>query len=240
MMLMALVCWLISGRGLTAWQRVSAAAATAAAISLLTPLLWTTWRPGWIPWPIQSYIDGVHNLGVPQAWLFPIFPWSAFAFAGLAVGYVLASRTFHEREARSFAWCGASGVGMIFLSRWLDRQPRQLYSVYDYWHTSPNFFLLRVGFLFIVLAGAYAWCRWGFGGRFSPLIQLGQTSLLVYWVHIELVYGRLSILRKHAQNIPAASIGLGVIFALMLLLSIARTRVKWDEVWAGWRKTAAA
>jgi uncharacterized membrane protein len=241
MMLMALVCWLISGRELTAWQRVSAAAATAGATSLLTPLLWTTWRPRWIPWPIQSYIDGVHNLGEPQAWLFPIFPWSAFAFAGLAAGFVLAGRAFQEREARSFAWCGALGVGMIFLSRWLDRQPHQWYSVYDYWHTSPNFFLLRVGILLIVLSAAYAWCRWGFGGgRFSPLIQLGQTSLLVYWVHIELVYGRLSILRKHAQNIPAASIGLGVIFALMLLLSIARTRAKWDEVWAGWRKTAAA
>ncbi len=93
---------------------------------------------------------------------------------------------------------------MIFLSRWLDAQPRQLYAVYDYWHTSPDFFLLRVGILLIVLAAAYVWCRWGFAQKgFSPLIQLGHTSLLVYWVHIELVYGRVSILRKHAQSISA-------------------------------------
>ena len=239
MMLMACVCRMLSGPAASVWKRVGVAAATAAAISLLTPPLWTTWRPHWLPWPIQSYIDGVHNLGEPQAWLFPIFPWSAFAFAGLAAGFVLASRFFRERDLRSFAWCSVLGVGMIFLSRWLDRQPRQLYAVYDYWHTSPNFFLLRVGILLIILSAAFAWCRWGFRG-FSPLIQLGQTSLLVYWVHIELVYGRLSILRKHAQSIPTASIGLGVIFALMLLLSVARTRVKWDEVWVGWRKTAAA
>ena len=35
---------------------------------------------------------------------------------------------------------------------------------------------------------------------FSPLIQLGKTSLLVYWVHIEFVYGRFSILRKEQQT----------------------------------------
>ena len=61
---------------------------------------------------------------------------------------------------------------------------------------------------------------------FSPLIQLGQTSLLVYWVHIELVYGRFSILPKHLQSIGNASLGLAAIFLLMLLLSLARTRMK--------------
>ena len=57
------------------------AVATALAVSLLTPLLWTTWRPRWLLWPLESYIDGVHNLGQPQAWLFPIFPWSGFGRA---------------------------------------------------------------------------------------------------------------------------------------------------------------
>ena len=244
MMLMAVVCWIanVLGRNVSSlWWRFSAAASTAVAISLLTPPLWTTWRPNWIPWPIQSYINGVHNLGEPQAWLFPIFPWSAFAFAGLAVGFLLVSRVFQEREARSFFLIGGLGVGMIYLSRWLDGQPRQLYAVYDYWHTSPNFFLLRMGILFIVLAAAYGWCRWGFALKgFSPLIQLGHTSLLVYWVHIELVYGRLSILPKHAQSIAGASVGLAVIFGLMLLLSLARTRVKWDAVWGRRRRVTAS
>ena len=79
------------------------------------------------------------------------------------------------------------------------RDPSQIYAVYDFWHTSPNFFLIRVGLLLAILSVTYAWCRWGAGQwGFSPLIQLGQTSLLVYWVHIEFVYGRLSIVPKHA------------------------------------------
>lgn len=58
------------------------------------------------------------------------------------------------------------------------------------------------------------------------MIQLGQTSLLVYWVHIEFVYGRFSILPKHAMGIGGASLGLAAIFIAMLLLSLARTRLK--------------
>jgi hypothetical protein len=137
-------------------------------------------------------------------------------------------------------------VVLIELSRWLDSQPRQLYPVYDYWHTSPNFFLIRVGMLLLILGASYAWCRWVIekwvvgkwvagewgSGRwgFSPLIQLGQASLVVYWVHIEFVYGRFSILRKHAQGIRTASIGLLAIFLAMLALAFLRTRTK------GWMK----
>jgi fucose 4-O-acetylase-like acetyltransferase len=77
------------------------------------------------------------------------------------------------------------------------------------------------------MAGAYVWCRWGAGQRmFSPLVQLGQTSLLVYWVHIEFVYGRLSILPKKLMDIRTASLGLLVIFLAMVLLSMWRTRLR--------------
>lgn len=58
------------------------------------------------------------------------------------------------------------------------------------------------------------------------MIQIGQTSLLVYWVHIEFVYGRFSILPKRSMGIGKASLGLAVIFVAMLLLSLARTRLK--------------
>jgi fucose 4-O-acetylase-like acetyltransferase len=122
---------------------------------------------------------------------------------------------------------GAGGVAIFFLSRWLDARPVQLYAVYDYWHTSPNFFLARLGILLLLMLAAYAWCRWGLGAAgFSPFAQLGQTSLLVYWVHTEFVYGRFSILDKRAQSIPMATLGLIVITTAMVLLSIARTRSK--------------
>ena len=203
------------------------AAGIAVAVAMATPLLWTTWRPRFLPWYLESYINGVHTFNVPQPWLFPIFPWVAFAFAGLTLGFVLFSEWSARRPATSLALCGAGGVALFFLSLWLDALPFSLYPVYDYWHTSPNFFLARVGVLLVIMCGAYAWCRWGLGQfGFSPLIQMGQASLLVYWVHIEFVYGRFSILHKRAQSIPSATLGLLIIFAAMVLLATARTRLQ--------------
>jgi uncharacterized membrane protein len=257
MMLMGVLCWLTPAfllgfsrqqtkegapslpRSLRqGWEKmpriplVLAAAGTALLISLLTPPLWTTWRPIWLPWPLESYVDGVHNLGVPQQGIFPIFPWTGFAFAGLAAGFILQSRWARAREPRAFFALGLAGSLLIEFARWLDAQPRQFYSVQDYWHTSPSFFLIRVGMLLVILTVSYIWCRWGLGQRsigqwgFSPLILLGQASLLVYWVHIEFVYGRVSILPKHRMGIGAASAGLMVISLAMLALAYVRTRTK--------------
>lgn len=246
MILMGLLCWLVLWRSRIEPQAVLilAAAATALLISLLTPPLWTTWRPDWLPWPLESYINGVHNLASPQAWLFPIFPWTAFAFAGLATGFLLQSDWAREREGLFFVAAGLAGVFSIMASLWLDRQPRRLYAVYDYWHTSPNFFLLRVGMLLVILSACYAWCRWGAGAwGFSAFIQLGQASLIVYWVHIEFVYGRVSILPKRSVNIPTASFGLLTISLAMLLLAYLRTRFKGrgiELVGSFWRPARAA
>jgi uncharacterized membrane protein len=230
MMLMALVCWIVlrqSSRRRTGALLIGIAGLAGLSIALLTPLFWTTWRMRWLPWPVESYLNGVHNLGEPQTWLFPIFPWTAFAFVGLAIGFLLLADWAKRRPGLTFMALGILGVALIQGARWLDTLPVHLYPVYDFWHTSPAFFLIRVGILLAVLFGAYAWCRWGLGQwRFSPLIQLGQTSLLVYWIHIEFVYGRFSILKKHGMSIGGASVGLLIIFVSMLLVSIVRTRRK--------------
>ena len=101
--------------------------------------------------------------------------------------------------------------------------------------------MMRVGLLLVIAFLSYAWCRWGLGTRgFSPLLQLGQTSLLVYWVHIEFVYGRFSLLPKKAESIAGASRGLVEIILFMLLLSLLRTRIEWKKIdWKtlSWKKT---
>jgi uncharacterized membrane protein len=260
MILMALLCGLTlsiiqtkagSDRDLLAGQSVEndgsslrrsgfniavAAIVVSALIALLTPPLYTTWRPTWLPWQLESYIDGCHNLGAPQPSLFPLFPWAGFAFAGLAAGFVLFSDWGREHTAKVLGLFSGVGVVAILAAWQLDHSSVHVYSVYDYWHTSPNFFIMRAGILLLIAFLAYAWCNWALGKlghwatRFSPLIQLGQASLLVYWVHIEFVYGRFSLLPKRAVSIATATRGLVEIFVFMLILSILRTRVDWKSL----------
>jgi len=226
---LGILSWFTSAPDPTIARRrgILAALAIATIIAMVTPLLWTTWRPNFLPWPLESYINGVHSLNEPQHWLFPIFPWIAFAFAGLAAGLSLFTDLARRRESFFFAGIALTGLVSCALSALFDAAPIHLYANYDYWHSSPEFLLLRCGVLLLLLSFSYTWCRWGLGQMgFSPAIQLGTTSLLVYWVHIEFVYGRLSFLHKHRTSIPLATFGFFVIFFAMLGLSLLRTRWK--------------
>jgi uncharacterized membrane protein len=231
MVLMGVVCWLTAAHDVSASRKraIVGSVLSATLIALASPLLWTILRPRGLPWFLESYINGVHTFRQPQPWLFPLFPWSAFAFAGLAVGFFLFSDIAKRKQAIVFAGIGLAGLLACVLSAIFDQSPIRLYppAIYDYWHTSPNFFLMRCGILLVILFLAYAWCRWGLAQKgFSPVIQLGQTSLLVYWVHIEFVYGRFSILPKGRCSVAKATTGLLAIFVAMLALSIRRARWK--------------
>ena len=156
---------------------ISAAIGAASLIALLTPPLYTTWRPTWLPWWLESYVDGCHNLGAPQPWLFSLFPWAAFAFAGLAAGFILFSDQARNQTTKALTAFAAVGILAIVAAFLFDHSRFHLYSTYDYWHTSPNFLMARVGILLVIAFLTYAWCRWGWARRgFSPLIQLGQTG----------------------------------------------------------------
>jgi uncharacterized membrane protein len=217
----------LAARGL--WQRVVLACGVAAGITLVTPPLWTTWKLDFLPWWLASYINGGHIERISRGWFFPIFPWTAFHFVGVAAGLIVMHARRSDREGRAIGLLASVGVAAFFLSRWLDHLPGQFYAVYNYWLTSPNFFLARAGLLLLILAVCYGWCllkhalawsRW-----WSPVEQLGSTSMLVYWVHIELVYGRLSILPKKGCSSATASWGLAAITVSMVLLSVLKQRL---------------
>ncbi|HMD40044.1 MAG TPA: heparan-alpha-glucosaminide N-acetyltransferase domain-containing protein [Candidatus Acidoferrum sp.] len=251
MMLMGVLCWLSAARGsedstslvnsvaASRNRGILAAVGVAAIVAMATPPLWTTHRPRFLLWPLESYINGVHVYGNPQPWLFPMFPWVAFAFVGLAVGFFLFTNAAKRYEGLIFFGLGGTGILACLLSWRLDQSHRQLYAVYDYWHTSPNFLLMRCGILLIILFCVYAWCRWGLAQMgFSPIIQLGKTSLLVYWVHIEFVYGRFSILPKRQCTVLQATLGLLIVFLAMVVLSLLRTN--WKNRRAKPKKLSAA
>jgi uncharacterized membrane protein len=220
----------------------AAAALLAGAVAAVTPPLWTTFRPRWLPWYLESYINGVHIFGQPQAYLFPLFPWAAFAFAGFAAGCFLVSPWARRRDFLAASLTAGAGVALLALGLWLDARP-QFYAVYDFWHSSPNYFLIRVGLVTSLLLVGYAWCRWAPAlWGFSPVIELGRQSLLVYWVSIELAYGGLSILRKRAQDIPAATLGLLAVTLAMIALAAFRNRTEGRPLsdWLFWRSPAGA
>ena len=87
-----------------------------------------------------------------------------------------------------------------------------------------------------ILPFAFIWTRYVAGSGWSLVRQVGTTSLLIYWVHIEIVYGRwLGFWKENLDNTQVVLFSAGLI-ALMTALSVLKTSSKkWRATPAGLR-----
>jgi fucose 4-O-acetylase-like acetyltransferase len=86
--------------------------------------------------------------------------------------------------------------------------------------------------ILLLVALAYLWTRDVSAERWSWVRQFGTTSLLVYWVHIELVYGRWSGSLKNNLTVVQTVAAALILIVLMLVLSTLKTRrgVLWARI----------
>jgi len=56
----------------------------------------------------------------------------------------------------------------------------------------------------------------------SPLQVLGRSSLFIYWIHVEMVYGLVSLPLHGAFSLGGAWAALGVFCLLMLAAAVAK------------------
>ena len=115
-------------------------------------------------------------------------------------------------------------IGIVDLIRAIDphviRYPSELVQ-----QMGPGSFFYRLGMNGIV--ASIGWLVVAFeGGRFSLFRQLGRTSLLVYWIHVDLCYGLIAhkVGVYGRLDMAQATVGLGVMIVLMLGVSLAKTR----------------
>jgi fucose 4-O-acetylase-like acetyltransferase len=75
---------------------------------------------------------------------------------------------------------------------------------------------------------AYWWERRPSNRGWSPVRQLGRTSLLIYWIHVEMIYGLISLPIHRALTLTQVGVALALFTAFMLVCSLAKDRI------AGW------
>jgi uncharacterized membrane protein len=173
-----------------------------------------------LPDPIQAYIRPV-----PYLSNFVFFPWAGFVFGGALVGLVLDAVFTPDRERRANIWFAMVGLAVAVIAFVSSYFP-SWHPASSLWTTSPAFFFLRLALLTLTVPAAYLWERRpGGAGKWSPLRQLGRTSLFIYWIHVEMVYGLISRPWHKVLSWTQAWIALAIFAAFMLACSIAKDRV---------------
>lgn len=206
----------------------------AAAIALLTPLIWNASFSRTLPLPISSYLNAETGSQ------FPLFPWSVFLLAGVIAGgvFVAARGRTPAREGddpvrqsiRRFALFGA---GLILGSFVIETFLSPAYPPHDYWRASPGFLLLRLGLVLLLLCLCYVYERWRGAMERSPVALVGRESLLVYAAHLLILYGDfggVSFLRWSHRSFGYVEVCVvsALLIGLMILLAF-----WWDRVRRG-------
>jgi len=110
----------------------------------------------------------------------------------------------------------------------INKLPFSVYSSIEYWRTSPNLFLIRLGLVFIVL-GIVAWFTDRIRIPILPTQYVAQETLIVYFIHVCILYG--SIWNPGVQQYLGKSLGWpgALLFALMLQISMLALAYWWHR-----------
>src|SRR6266852_1681843 len=199
------------------WERVRLCSVLGVAIAAASPLV-SQFDWSGVPPLVRNYI-------VPDYASFGFFPWASFVAFGISLGSLIRILT-HEQLERAMQWAAVAGCVLIVGSQRLSDLP-SLYGKSEFWLNSPFMILIKLGVILLLVAFAFLWAKHT-AGKWSWVRQLGTTSLLVYWVHIELIYGRWFGSWKESMNNVECTFAAVAVIALMLGLSLFRTN--WPSI----------
>lgn len=162
--------WMVGRR----W--VVSAAVLAVAVLVAGPFVWSSGISARLPQWLGAYLDMA-----AASSRFPVFPFAAFVLAGTVAGAALGRQDPERRHRREvFAAGGLLAAGCVLALLLADHVA--------FWTISPAYALLRLGGLVLVLRLVEMAAARGLPGV-KALALLGHETLLVYVLHLLLLYG---------------------------------------------------
>jgi uncharacterized membrane protein len=220
-MLAAAVIW---GLGRRPVVRAVLLAGAAVAVAMVTPPVRATPLFDPLPDVVEWYLRAPAGRT-----MFNLFPWAGFLLAGAALGVWLDTARTESAERRLNLALVIAGPALAVAAYAASFLP-PLYAQAEFWTSSPTFFFLRLGILLTAVPVAFA-IRSAVGPvladrplRRSRLETFGVASLFVYWVHVEIVYGLLTLPIHRALPLPWAFAAFAVFTLAMYGLVVLKNR----------------
>lgn len=194
-------------------------------VCFTTPLFWEIDFLRYLHPAVSQMFNGNH--GSP----FPLFPYVGFLYAGVIVSWEFLVAVEKQAERRYFYWLSVAGMSFIILGFVSDQLPWRVYANYNYWFTSPNYFLVRLGSLMVIISGMWYLSR-GINRAKKIFTVLGIESLFVYVLHLLVLYGSSMNPGLNMQMIFGLDRTLGetaLLFTGLLILMLISASL-WDHV----------
>jgi fucose 4-O-acetylase-like acetyltransferase len=130
----------------------------------------------------------------------------------------------HGAWNRVMQWSALLGFGLLFAGRYFADLPFSVYAQSEFWLNSPALVACKLGIALLLGAFAYLWSEYLAAGDWSWVRQLGTTSLIVYWVHVDLEYGPWFAQYRQHLTVPQVLLSALLLIVCMVGVSVAVTR----------------
>ncbi len=153
-------------------------------VMLVTPWVWSLDFRGRLPLSFALLLNP-HGIS-----LFPVFPWICFVLAGCCAAFFFLKSVETQRISQFMQVIACLGIIMVAGGLLLRNIPSSLPGYSNFFTTSPLYVMIRIGCILLISALLY-----GFETNFQwiprPIQLAGQESLLVYGVHLWVIFAFL-------------------------------------------------
>ena len=201
-------------------SRIAWLAAATVAVAMFTPLVRATPLLAAVPDPIEAYLRPATSYSA-----FPLLPWAGFLFAGGMVGALVdVVRTAPRRQFLLQVGIAVSAVLGVWLAWHASFQP-SIYEHASFWYDSPTFFFIRLGLVAMLVPAAWLIELVVPARGLQPIAVFGRSSLFVYWIHVEMVYGVIAEPIKRGLPLWGSLVGTALLAFGLYLLVLLKNRL---------------
>jgi uncharacterized membrane protein len=189
-----------------------------------TPFLYDTNPTAYTSPVLGTYITAHLNP------LFPLFPSSAYAFAGYFFCWLYLELKKRGKEQILFTVLLPLGFAMLVGAFQLFYLPWSYHTYADPSKSSPRHFMMKLGAVLLVLSLVWFYEKLRRPTR-SYVNMVGQESLFVYALHLMIVYGCVFTPHNFASDIGSnLTYGPSLLLSLLLIGVMCATGVAWFRV----------
>lgn len=149
-------------------------------VTLISPVIWTVDFKEFVHPLIGNYFNRLHGS------LFPIFPWLNFLLAGAIFSKYFIDARIRNKEEKFIRNISIAGFTTLLLGHLIYSGlfPKHLTSIIP----NPIFFLERLGYVIVLFSLCWlADKKYDLKPRF--ILDVSRESLLVYLLHLIIIYG---------------------------------------------------
>lgn len=193
-------------------------------VMIISPIFWKIEFTNYLHPFFANYLNRLNGS------LFPVFPWINFILVGAIFAKYFLNAASNDKEVKFIKATTFTGIVMLFFGHFFYSGlfPDSLTSILP----NPVFFIERLGYVLFFAAVCWYYSKWR-NTKSSFVLDASRESLLIYWLHLVIIYSALWG-KKSLANIIGPTLNvwesIAVTLVLMVLMILAAKAWGWTKM----------